>query len=101
MITSFYKALGQTDLKSKYFNLFIIIEYIEQNIPYESVNTKLYNEDQSKKLAENISKVIDNSSTNNKNIKNRIKSILSSATKESRQEKLYSILTESLNILEF
>ncbi|RJE82782.1 hypothetical protein D3P07_26070 [Paenibacillus sp. 1011MAR3C5] len=101
LMDCYYHSLGLIDSKSKYFNLFVIIEYIEKNIFHESVDSKIYKDNQIIDLMDSISEAVSRNTTTKDHrdrIQSRIKQIFESATDKGRIDKLYSILTESLAI---
>lgn len=108
VVESYYRALGDIDDISKYYNLFTIIEYIEENFKDKSKAKKMFNKKQKKELidiATNKAMKCFESSQDGDNIekyverfRNRFSQIISESTDKTRTEKLYTIINEYLQI---
>lgn len=100
IVESYYKSLGNIEYTSKYYNLFVIIEFIEGNYTKELNLNNILTKDQEKVLINNIRNDL-NSLINNDDIIGRVINRISQITKtsvETRAEKLYLIITEYLCI---
>lgn len=101
LMECYYHALGLSDYKSKYFNLFIIIEFIEKNVFHKTVEDKVYQKDQVENIMSNIKLTLEGN-TNNKQqlvqIQSRLKQVIESITTKGRSDKLYHILQDTLKI---
>lgn len=95
LLSSYYAALSPTDFKSKFFNSFLIIEFIEIKYRDKIVTTPLIQENDFKKIATSIEGI-----ENFCRIKSRLHNELLNATMESRAEKLTSILNDYFKITE-
>lgn len=106
IIESFYRALGESDYISKYYNLFTIIEYLESNFQNESGAMKLLSKDQKtaliniidQKLTECFDNGTDNTNEYLKRLSNRVSQVLSESTDKTRAEKLNTIIRGYLKI---
>lgn len=108
VIESYYRALGEIDYISKYYNLFTIIEYIESNFKEKSNAKKMFNKDQKKELVDIATSKLNECFENNeecddnkvyvRRVSNRFSQILSDSTDKTRTEKLYTIIKEYFKI---
>jgi hypothetical protein len=95
ILDSYYRALSATDSVTKYYNAFTVIEFIETTFS-KDIETNLLIKKESLELM--LSTLESGDAANQERIILRIRSTLSSATLESRREKLVSILKEVFNI---
>lgn len=104
MLKSFYRALGNRDISSQYFNLFTIIEYLEQNVMDENAayTRKLIPDELQNCFLDEISNFVQKqdsmSKKAQKRIINRLNGIIKSATISSRAEKLQYLLQNRYGI---
>ncbi len=93
MLDEFYLALGKEDVRSKFFHLFSIIEFIEKRYIELSGAKPLLTEEEVKDLVEYTSEIkMDIDSDKKKRIVGTIKGVLSKMTDQGRDTKLVNIL---------
>lgn len=108
VVESYYRALGDIDDISKYYNLFTIIEYIEENFKDKSKAKKMFNKKQKEELIDiatnKAMKCFENSQDGDniercvERFRNRFSQIISESTDKTRTEKLYTIIKEYFQI---
>lgn len=108
IIESYYRALGEGDYISKFYNLFTIIEYIEMNFRDKSNAKQILDKEQKKLITEVISKKLKELLANDKKecqeqvyisrLVNRFTQLVSDATDMTRTEKLYTIIRKYFGI---
>lgn len=101
----YYKALGNIEYTSKYYNLFIVIEFLETNYS-EKINPQyIFSKKEKEDFSINVKEFLENNLKKDteimKRISSRINQIILNATLENRQKKLYRIITEYLGIDSF
>lgn len=109
---AYYQASGNNTHKNIYFNLFLILEYIEENYDSDSKSTKIFDEEDIdeiiKKIHEYLVEIMPKKESidaryTTKKIKEEESSIKSSVAKrtyESRAEKLFNIIQNRWKINE-
>ena len=109
MLKAYYGALMDSDISSKYFRLFTIIEYLEQNFiskePWEKLIPEVISERVLEDFISSVKKRLQDSGRGEKfaqsrseKIKSRLSSTVKTATMESRAEKLFCYLSEHYEI---
>lgn len=109
MLRAFYGALMDSDISSKYFRLFTIIEYLEQNFiskePWDKMIPRKVSENVLEDFISSIKQELQESGEEEKSVGNRaakikprLSSIVKTATMESRAEKLFRYLSEHYEI---
>lgn len=109
MLRAFYGALMDSDISSKYFRLFTIIEYLEQNFiskePWDKLIPQKVSENILEDFISSIKQELQESGEEEKSvgdraakIKPRLSSIVKTATMESRAEKLFCYLSKHYEI---
>lgn len=101
IIDGYYKSLGNIECESRYYNLFIIIEFLEKNYSSKIIYTPIFSIEQKKeflgKIKNNLREIFQDGGVVNR-LYSGVAQIISNVTMESRKEKLYRIITEYLGI---
>ncbi|KMT22987.1 hypothetical protein [Clostridium cylindrosporum] len=103
IMEAYYRSFGELEDRSRYYNLFTIIEYIEENYKDKSNSLKLFNksftDEVSKVFLEKLSEEYLGFSEDTINdLISGFKSYLGKITNKSRAEKLYNIITQYFGI---
>lgn len=101
LFNSYYEALSPTDFRSKFYNAFTIIEYIEDNFTSCIKINPLISGDECNDLKSEVEEVL--KKLNLCKIRNKMCSLigtLKTSTSENRKEKLFSIIKDVFGINE-
>lgn len=99
LLNSYYAALSPTDFRSKFYNAFTIIEYIEKNYSSHVKFTPIASKQNLNTLKKEVDKILKMSCF--KEIRNKVRQTignLNQSTKEDRKEKLVQIIKKVFDV---